>query len=190
MKKELPEDISLLTENLEKYENGASRSRFLDRAGWRDFFEQQLHEQGDSATVRKYLGKDPATIIELVLKQGMIPLGGNCRLIKCPVVSRPSVCALCPLSTTDGEHPICSGPTVQRKPGPLALSKTPRYDDQWFKNHCPYRISRLDTYDPERDDGFKHLLELVWPVLQRHPDYDVVDYREKYADELEEVGIL
>lgn len=188
-KKELPDDISVITENLDKIDESDQVLWVVDRTAWRDFFEHRLRKQGEPPLVEEQLAKDAATIVETVLKRGTVSLGGNCRLIKCPVVSRPSVCALCPLATSEGDHLICSGPTVQRKPGPLSFSKTPKYKTQRFKDHCPYRITRLDEYDPDEQEGVKHLIELVWPVLQGHPDYETVDVREKYADELAEAGI-
>lgn len=187
-RKEVPSDIALITENLDKFDDYATR-RLLDRPMWRDFIDQHLRETGDTARVAAALAEPPGAIIPTVMKHVLVPLGGHCRLIKCPVTRQPSVCALCPIETRAGERLICSGPTVQRERRTLTLSTRTVYDREWDKRSCPYSISRLDGYDRDADDGLQHLLELVYPVLQRHPDYETVDYRAKYAAELEEAGI-
>lgn len=188
-KDQLPADITVVTENLEKLNLGPDGVSLLPLYMWRDFVEERLRARGNSTKVRRYLEMPPHQIVPHVLRRGSVNLGGGCHVIKCPVLDRPGVCALCPLSTPDGERIICSGPTAQRHGRSLTLKKRTRYDKKLFRRNCPFVIARLDPYDPETPDAYKHLLELVYPVVKRRADYDTIDYRKEHPELLEKVGI-
>lgn len=188
-KDELPADITVITENLDKANLGPYGLNILPLYMWRDFFEERIRTLGDPKKIQMYLEMRPHQIIPHVFRRGSVNMGGGCHIIKCPMADRPGVCALCPISTPNGDRIICSGPIVQRRGRSLTLKKKTSYDKQVSSRDCPYAIIRLEPYHPEGPEALKHALELVYPVVKRRDDYDTIDYREKYGDMLEELGI-
>lgn len=188
-RRELPTDISLFTAVLDAQADPPSATRLLTSPYWRDFIDQHLRETGSTAAVTAALAEPPQSIIPTVMKSVHIPLGGGCHIIKCPATRQPSACALCPVEMAAGEQLVCSGPTVQRTRTSLLGKRKIRYETKGGKVRCPYSIARVDAYAPDATDGFKHLLELIYPVLARHPEYSVVDYRKEYPERLEELGL-
>lgn len=181
--KELPEDITLITENLDNIPTGTFGQWLwepLPEWLYRDFIEQRLREAGDEAVVDTYLAKSPDRIMAEIRRFGAINLGGRCWAIKCPV-SRPlGVCAIAPVEFRGGPKSVCSGPTVEETWPRLLRGPRTVYKRRSPKTQCPYAFDRF-TDDFDRD-YLQEMLETIYPVVKRHDEYDVVNMKEKYAD--------
>lgn len=146
----------------------------LYKENWRDFIQMKVRENSSKNT--EYLNYPPERIVKEVMRKGSINLGRETKIIKCHGKSNPAICAICPVNFR-GKKMICSGPTVEKTKGGLIRSKKTYYEDE---------MPCCNSYDSRRFidniEDSKEFIAWFHQELHKHPDYEVVYYKDEIDD--------
>ena len=182
-KKQVPESrvtSRYWAENFDDWEDEFIGASPLYTNNWRDFIKMNAKQNIDKNM--EYLDYNPEKIIDKVMRRGSLSLGDKTKIIKCPGISQPGACLICPVDFKGDERILCSGPTVQRTKGGLIRSEKTYYDNDNTPCCSAYNWENLE----DRDIEYKDIVAFVHQQLHDHPDYTVVTYEELFHPDTQE----
>jgi 5-methylcytosine-specific restriction endonuclease McrA len=136
---------------------------------WRNFVERKTEEKTPGQKEDVLYKKNFKGTLSDVQKYGMDKLSNQCKLIKCPAQSSPSVCIGLKIDhpSRTGKCLACSGPYYLQNRRDHFWRKKEYIEHVPPKRRCSHNIFEFD--DVDREDIKTMVLD---ELVEKHPDYE------------------
>jgi len=150
-------------------------SRKKDRMFMRTVYKMQA----DESKLDLLDSKSPSSVVNMVMRKGMVELGDSCRLVACPCRDNPAACFIVDDPRPDSNRVFCCGCAVEqkekRKISNLLGKETVFETFNLWNNRCSYRDG-MGGRRPTEDQSVQHF------VLKTRDDVEVSSDATKMSD--------